>query len=89
MNSEELGQAGHCCNASYVWLLRGDDEGQLLAACLDRVSCSHEQGDHRGIDERAVAQINEHVGVRGSLLERGSQDGNGAEVVLTANGDDS
>src|SRR4051794_16092913 len=70
VDREDLRQAGGFCDASHLCLLWRDHEHELLVTCLDGHRGPYEQADDRGVDERAVAEINEYVGVSGGLFER-------------------
>jgi len=73
---------------SHLCLLWRDHEHELLVTCLDGHRGPYEQADDRGVDERAVAEINEYVGVSGGLFERRTKLRHGAEVVFAVHAHD-
>ena len=79
----------HLRDARDLTLSSRDAERELLAALRDRARDPEQGGDHGRIDEVAVGQVDEHVGVRRGLVERLRQRRLRAEIVLPAQRDDS
>ena len=84
VDGEELAEMGHLRYACDLPLLGWDYESELLAACVHGVRGLDQGFDHGGVDEAAVAEVDEHGGVTGGLLERVREHGLGTEVVLAA-----
>jgi len=84
VDGEDLGELGHVRHACDLFLLGRYHEHKLLAARVKGARGPDEGLDHAGVDEAALAEVDEHCGVRGGLLERSPELGRGAEVVLAA-----
>jgi hypothetical protein len=87
VDREHVGKPCEVCDTGNQWLFRRDDEDELLIARLNLSRCVGEQSDYPSVDERAAAEIDEHVGLRDALLKGGAEHLLRAEVVFSADVD--